>query len=135
VKTNLEKTFILKGDIMLNKKLINHKLVTFCFIFIFLSMTGCIGNNGDKILIVEISKEEVGLSEQAVIKESLEKGGSITINVDLARKIDENFDEKYAVFNSAETFFTRPALLNFIGDNGWNFKQGGLGSYIFTQSR
>ena len=120
---------------MLNKKLINHKLTTFCFFFIFLSMTGCIGNNGDKILIVEISKDKDELSEQAVIKESLKKGGSITINVDLARKIDKNFDEKYAVMNSAGSFFTRPALLNFIGDNGWKYNQGGLGSYIFTQSR
>ena len=68
-------------------------------------------------------------------EKSLKKGGSITINVDLARKIDENFDEKYAVMNSEGTFFTRPALLNFIGDNGWNYNGGGLGSYIFTQSR
>jgi len=120
---------------MLNKKLINHKIVIVCSIFIFLAMTGCTGNNGDKVLFVEISKEKDELSEQAVIKESLKKGGAITINVELARKIDEKFDEKYAVYDSKNLFFTRPALLNFIGDNGWNYNSGGLGSYIFTQSR
>jgi hypothetical protein len=120
---------------MLNKKLIAHKLLIFFSIFTFLVMTGCTGNNGDKILIVEISKEKDELSEQEVIEKSLKKGGMITINVDLARKIDENFDEKYAVMNSEGTFFSNPALLNFIGDNGWNYNSGGLGSYYFTQSR
>jgi hypothetical protein len=102
---------------------------------VILSLTGCIEEKGDKILFVQIGKDKDDLSEQAVIEESLKKGGQITINIALAREIDKDFDEKYSVSDSEGSFLIRPALLNFIGDNGWNYKEAGLGRYTFTQSR
>ena len=61
----------------------------------------------------------------------------ISINVELARKIDEEFDNNYANFDSNNQFLIKPALLNFVGGNGWKLiTTGGLGQiFIFTKPR
>ena len=102
---------------------------------VVLFLTGCI-EKGDKILIVKLSNDKDELSEQAVIKESLEKGGLITINVELARKIDKHFDQRFAISDTDGNFLTKSALLNFIGFNGWKYNSGNsIGGYYFTQPR
>jgi hypothetical protein len=98
---------------------------------------------GDKILIVEIQGEnsfsENEISEEALIKEALQKGGSITLNVEVLRNIDNNFDSLYAAANSDGNFLVRPAILNFIGGQGWHLLQifglPGNPQYFFVKSR
>ncbi len=74
---------------------------------------------GEYILIVSIDDQS---SEIDLIKESLKKGGEIVLSVSAAREIDADFDTKYAVSDSTSNFFVKPALLNFIGGNGWKLK-------------
>ena len=122
---------------MIDKKTSIRNLKFCISIFFIIAMTGCIGNNGDKILMVAIADKDDKLSEQVYVENSFKKGGWITINVDLGRKIEEKFDEKYAVFDKKREFLTTPALLNFIGGNGWKLNSpAGFGQgYIFTKSR
>jgi hypothetical protein len=100
---------------------------------------------GDKILIVEIQGEnsfkddDDDVSEVSLITEALEKGGSLTLNVEVLRKIDLEFDSKYTASNSEGKFFVRPAILNFIGGQGWHLLQvfglPGNPQYFFVKSR
>jgi hypothetical protein len=99
---------------------------------------------GDKILIVEIQGENTfndddEVSEVALIKEALKKGGGLTLNVAVLRNIDNNFDSLYTVSNSDGQFFIRPAILNFIGGQGWHLLQifglPGNPQYIFVKGR
>jgi hypothetical protein len=118
-----------------------------CFILlmsIVMVLLSCNQNGkGDKILIVEIQGEnsfsENEVSEEALIKEALQKGGSITLNVEVLRNIDSNFDSLYATVNSDGNFLVRPAILNFIGSQGWHLLQifglPGNPQYFFVKSR
>jgi hypothetical protein len=63
----------------------------------------------------------------------------LTLDVDVLRKIDSGFDAKYAVTGSDGKFFIRPAILNYIGGQGWHLLQvfglPGAPQYIFTKAR
>jgi hypothetical protein len=105
-------------------------------------LSGCSGK-GDKILFVEIKGEnsfsEGEVSEIELIKESLDKGGSLTLDVAVLRSIDNEFDTKYTASNSEREFFIRPAILNFVGGQGWHLLQifglPGNPQYIFVKVR
>jgi hypothetical protein len=106
------------------------------------TMVSCsTSSNGDKILIVQLVNKDSGdkPSEEEYIKLSLLNGGYITLDVDTIRKIDSKFDEKYATADSKGKFLVLPAILNFVGGQGWNLRSisGGLGNadYYFTKSR
>ncbi len=71
---------------------------------------------GESVLIVTIDEQS---SEIGLIKESLKKGGEIVLSVSAAREIDASFDDKYAISDSSAKFLIKPALLNFVGGNGW----------------
>ena len=98
---------------------------------------------GDIILIVEIYGENTfgsdEVSEENQIKVALEKGGNVTLNVEVLRKIDSTFDSKYTASNSEGKFLTRPAILNFVGGQGYNLLQvfglPGNPQYFFIKKR
>jgi len=122
------------------------KILPMMLVFGF-SFAGCTGSRlpaeigvtekGDKILLVKVynSQRSYEVSEIDVIKEALEKGGEITVDTTVAREIDPDFDSKYTVANSRGTFLTRPAILNFIGGQGWRLLMGADYDYIFVKSR
>ena len=133
-----QQSIINKGEISMIKK-------TFIYLFILalgisLTFSACDSpaSKGSKILIVEITSDKEKASEEALIRKALDKGGAITLSVEVARKIDASFDEKYTTSGSDGKFMVYPALLNFIGGQGWNFVQsvGGFGSeYFFVKNR
>lgn len=104
-------------------------MLVFCFIFVGCSNGNIPGmsNRGDKILIVEVQGENVGrdadVSEESLIRQALDKGGSIVLNIEILRTIDNEFDSKYTASNSSGQFYTRPAILNFVGGQGWHLLQ------------
>lgn len=99
------------------------------------------GNNGCKILIVSIEKdlgtdESKDVSDVVLIRQALEKGGMIVLNTDVAKEIDSQFESKYAAVNVDGQYFIAPALLNFIGGQGWVFVQiQGVQQYYFVKER
>ena len=104
--------------------------------FSFSLFGGGDSNNGSKILIVRIADKENEVSDITQINNALNIGGGIVLNVDVARKLDSNFDSKYAAFDKDNRFLTLPALLNFVGGQGWYFVQMQLGpQYIFVKER
>ncbi|MDR1466639.1 MAG: hypothetical protein LBI40_03375 [Treponema sp.] len=98
---------------------------------------------GDKILIIDIKGEsnfgEDDVSEVGLIKEALEKGGALTLDVAVLRTIDSEFDSKFTASNSEGNFRIRPAILNFVGGQGWHLLQifglPGAPQYIFVKAR
>lgn len=140
---------------MANKTSEIKRLKTFCGILslvILLWLSSCnqlakgnsiLNNNGDKILIVEIYGENVSgndeVTEVSLINNALQKGGSVTLNVDVLRQIDPQFDSKYTASNSNGQFYIRPAILNFIGGQGWHLLQifglPGNPQYFFVKTR
>ena len=78
-------------------------------------------DKGEKVLIVSISRTDV--SEVSMVRASLEKGGMVTLNSSVATQIDPLFEEKYTVSNNQGSYLVKPAILNFIGGQGWHLKQ------------
>ena len=127
----------------------NFLLVVAVLVMVIFTMVSCgdsgiSGNKGDKILIVEIKGENVSVrnetvSSETLVKKSLEKGGSIVLDIDIIRKIDDKFDAKYSASDSDGKFYTRPAILNYVGGQGWHLLQviGSPGNtqYFFTKTR
>ena len=104
-----------------------------CVVFVLVSCNAQIGNKGDKILFVQLSDNA---SSEKEIREALEKGGQVTLSTDVLKSIDSNFESKYAVLNSNGKYFIRPAILNFVGDRGWNLLQrDDSDDYLFTKKR
>jgi len=88
----------------------------------------------ERYLIVDPTpskKEDISKIEE--VKMSLVTGGYITIDVDLCRQIEKEFDKKYTPRTGS--FYIIPAILNMIGDNDWNLHsvQTG-GKYLFVKS-
>lgn len=120
-------------------------LINICFLFVNCSIENIPGykNKGHKILIVRIQGESVDdyddISDEYLIKNALDKGGYIFLNVDIIRKMDNEFDYKYTTLNSNGQFFTKPAILNFVGGQGWQLLQifgfPGDPQYIFVKPR
>ena len=107
----------------------------FALCLIALLFCGC-GNKGDKILIVEIAEKNADVSDVSLVKEALTRGGMIVISVDIARQIDSEFDEKYTTSGNSDSFLITPALLNFVGGNGWSFVQTTVrNEYFFVRNR
>ena len=88
---------------------------------------------GDKSLIVEIASKS---EEESLIRQILNKGGSITLNVEVLRIIDNEFDSKYAAYDSNRQFYTKSAIFCFVGGQRWRLLQDDIGiEYIFVKSR
>lgn len=102
-------------------KSVSKKILFFVSLFWILSLSGCSSNKGERVLIAQFRADDS--SNAQFVKETLRMGGEITLNVETAREIDPDFDNKYAVSDKDGKFLTRPALINFIAGNGWNFKQ------------
>jgi hypothetical protein len=104
---------------------------------------GTLNDEGDKILIIYIEGESVSgdseISEEGLIRQALDKGGTLTLNVAALRKIDTGFDSKYTATDIKGQFYTRPAILNFIGGQGWHLLQifglPGNPQYFFVKAR
>lgn len=75
-----------------------------------------------RVLIVKFCDEDEK-TDLKQIKEGLIKGGYIEINSDSIMSIDPEFDSKYANTNSANKYYIKPALLNFVSGQGWRFQQ------------
>lgn len=103
------------------------------------ALGGCLQqSNGDHVLLVQLASEDEAadeLSELQVVRDSLERGGSINVNVSTARQIDKEFDAKYAVMNTEGSFLILPAVLNWVGGNGWHLVGPSLGGWLFTKPR
>lgn len=103
------------------------------------ALGGCLQQSaGDRVLLVQLAGEDEAadeLSELQVVRDSLERGGSINVNVSIARQIDKEFDASYAVMNTEGTFLVLPALLNWVGGNGWRLVGPSLGGWLFTKPR
>ena len=95
------------------------------------------GSKGCKVLIVILKDKENETSEVSLIKQAFNKGGRIILDVEVAREIDKEFDEKYAASGSDGKFLVTPAVLNFVGGQGWNLLQmQPLGQqFIFVKDR
>jgi len=96
------------------------------------------------VLFVEISKDdeddfdiETNLSDsrglQLQIEKALEIGGDITLSAEIASFINYDFESIFTISNKDEKYLIRPAILNFVGNYGWEFKQKVAGEYIFTK--
>lgn len=107
-------------------------------------------NAAEVMLFVELVSDEDdkfapdanGLSGEGLVKhyaflsrfeKRLENGGQIGLSVDIARTVDKDFDRKFTIVDADGMFLTRPALLNFVGDFGWEFSQFLGGQYVFTK--
>ena len=122
-------------------------IVYLFFIIITMSLLSCVPQDnpfarGDKILIVHIHGESSireDISERGLVLQALEKGGTLILDVDILRRIDPEFDIKYTATDSRGSFYTRPAILNFIGGQGWRLLQvfglPGDPQYFFVKSR
>jgi hypothetical protein len=99
--------------------------VIFAILFICSIFVSCDQNGkGDKILTVNLVPNDSDYaSEIEVIKESLVKGGGITLSGTAIKEIDPNFASKYGVTDSEGRYSVIPAIVNFVGDNGWNLIQ------------
>ena len=69
----------------------------------------------------------------ATAAEVLKKGGKAILNVPLCRKLDADFDSKYAVANKEGNFFSVPAVLNFVAGNGWKLNSVTLNTYLYQK--
>ncbi len=122
---------------MVNKTLKKKIFYGIFFLVIIMALSSC--NEGDKILVVKIESNKDNISEISVIKKSLEKGGFINLDVEVLRKIEPKFDSEYAATDSKGNFFIMPAILNFVGGQGWHFLQTfgmpGDPTYFFVKSR
>jgi hypothetical protein len=99
-----------------------------------------VNTGGDRILIVNIASEDEkkDLSEVEYVKKAIEAGGHITVNVDIARKVEGNkFDLLYTVADKNNKFVILPAILNWVGGHGWKLNQGSPlpGIWVFTKPR
>jgi hypothetical protein len=93
------------------------------------------GLSGERILIVHsVAENSREVSEKEVIQKALSMGGYISVNVDALRAIEPSFDALYTVLNSNRQFMILPAILNFVGGNGWHFVQTAGQDYIFVKS-
>jgi len=94
-------------------------------------------NKGTKHLFVNIdSNGRAEISSVNTIQESFEKGGYITVNPEILSKIDPGFSNvngKYAVEFKDGKFYIMPAILNFIGEKGWEYQGTGMGGYLFVK--
>jgi hypothetical protein len=115
-----------------------------CFVLGCLILTSCNPyGKGDKILIVDIKGgsnfDEDDISEVGLIKKALEKGGALTLDVAVLRTIDSEFDSKFTASNSEGKFLVIPAILNFVGGQGWHLLQvlelSDTPQYIFVKAR
>jgi hypothetical protein len=110
------------------------KLITL-LIFTSILLSNCSPyGKGDKILFVDYEDDVSKVNNESFIKEALEKGGSISVNVDVLRKIDPDFDKKYAVLDEKGEFLVKPAVLNFIGGQGWHLNSFGM-VIVFVKGR
>jgi len=94
--------------------------------------------NGCKILFVEIKGKndaDTQVSSPAYVKEALSKGGGrIVLDVNVIRAIDAKFISKYATSEEGK-FSIRPAILNYVGGQGWIFVEDAGEYYIFIKER
>jgi len=128
---------------MCNKK-IGIKLISILLILVTFSILSSYStvysfpfsnDKGCKVLILSSKGKDDKVSDEQMINQALDKGGYIVIDVPSARKIDKEFDKKYAAFGSDDKFLVIPAILNFIGGQGWTLIQVSLGEYIFVKQR
>lgn len=114
-------------------------LIVFLGIIISILTFKTMDTKGDYVLIVNVASEDEKkeLSEVEYIKKALKYGGHISVNVDIARKVEEGkFDELYTILNKDNKFVILPAILNWVGGHGWKLNQGSLlGVWIFTKQR
>lgn len=97
-------------------------LVVFFICTIFLSCNPY--GKGDKILTVNITDNDSAyFSDVEVIKESLVKGGRLTLNVTVLEEIDPDVVSKYGVVSSEGRYSLIPVIVNFVGANGWHLLQ------------
>lgn len=100
------------------------------------ALGGCLQQNkGDHVLLVQLAGDDEEPSELQVVRDSLERGGSINVNVSVARQLDKEFDARYAVPDTEGSFIVLPALLNWVGGNGWHLVGPSLGGWLFTKPR
>lgn len=106
--------------------------ITMAIVCVMMMSSLCIAR--ERYLIVDPSpskKEEISKIED--VKMCLVTGGYITLDVDLCRQIEKDFDKKYTP--GTGKFYTIPAILNMIGDNDWNLHSVQIGGqYIFVKS-
>jgi hypothetical protein len=85
------------------------------------------------LLIVEIvDADSQEASSADYVRESIEKGGSIKINVGVAREVDPNFD-RFAVSNEEGMFIIAPTIATWLGGSGWKFQSSVLSSMYFVR--
>jgi tetratricopeptide (TPR) repeat protein len=88
------------------------------------------------VLLVEINLQNSNnISSAYEIRNSLLKGGLIVINSEVIESIDPDFAGKYAAINYTGQYKIYPALLNFIGGQGWKFVQTAGRYEYFTKSQ
>ena len=133
---------------MLVKKLIASAL---CLAAISSASAFSLGGSseGQRFLMLSINDDE-RVSSVKEIKEALKYGGSININVEIARKVDPSFRDNLigSVYCSAQLkakdfdpekadpscFMTTPALLNWVGKYGWSLSDSLFGkAYIMSK--
>ena len=87
-------------------------------------------------MIVTFEDDENPVSDTVLIKNALDKGGYIVLNIDVVEELDSDFMKKYAAIGSDDRYFLNPTILNFVGGQGWNFVQMTLGpQYFFVKDR
>lgn len=93
------------------------------------------GEYGDKILIVRIERGSDFPSDTTTIRNAFVVGGQITLGVEVLRELDRRFDDRFTASSYDRRFLTRPAILNFVGGQGWRLLQVNGNEYIFVRSR
>ena len=92
---------------------------------------------GDEYDELREDDEDNEVSEVSYLREAFDKGGWITLNTDVAHEFDKDFESKYAAVDSDGRYLIRPALLNFVGVQGWYLLQMAVigHHYIFVKNR
>ena len=69
------------------------------------------------------------------IKSGLENGGRINIDTVVFTKIDDSFPNDFALFDEEGMYYTKPAMMNFIGSYGWELHSMLGKNLVFKRSR
>jgi len=109
----------------------NKKLKTFVakglLLTVLVALSSCVvpenRDYGDKILIVRIARGDEFPSDVTKVRSAFETGGQVTLDVDVLREINRFFDSRFTTLSYDGRFLVRPAILNFVGGQGWRLLQ------------
>ena len=90
---------------------------------------------GEIYLLVEFNPDRKSdVSPANYVRNALKTGGFIKIDSDVCEKVDANYPDKYSTDNNGR-FYTTPAMMNFVGENGWKLRTVDRGTYIFVKEK